>query len=80
MGKIIILTFIILLIIWIIDYIITNNKNKKVNNVDTIAKLYQDKINEIESKSIEEIKKQEDLLNFYKSELEKINLIKTKNK
>lgn len=60
-------------------------KNSKTNetatdqkDVDELELFYQKQIDEIESKSKEEMAKHEGLLLYYKSQLEKINKIKNK--
>lgn len=49
----------------------------KESNVDELIAAFKSKIVDIESKSIEEIKRSEELLAYYKEELEKLNNLKT---
>ncbi len=59
-----------------------DNKTKPIVNqdghesVDALMAYYNRKISEIESKSVEEIKRSQELLDLYKKELDKINNLK----
>lgn len=48
------------------------------SKVDELIKEFNDKIADIESRSAEEIKRSQETLDFYKSELEKLNKLKNK--
>lgn len=85
MGKIILLLVILFGAYWASQYY--KNSNKKSDStpkegeglsIDELEKFYQEKIDEIEKKSVSEIVKYEGLLAYYKTELNKINNKKQK--
>ena len=81
MGKIILLALILFAFYWGIKYYkganeVVEVKDEPEDNIDRLVIYYNQKISEIESKSIEEIKKQEEILSYYKEQLNKINQIK----
>lgn len=83
MGKIILLALILFAFYWGMRYYKGSNKVVEVkdepqDNIDKLVNYYNQKISEIESKSIEEIKKQEEILSYYKEQLNKINQMKNK--
>lgn len=84
MGKIIMFVVILFAAYWGRKYYKKTNEVVEVKNepqdIDELINYYNQKINEIESKSIGEIEKQEVLLAYYKEQLNKINKIKTNKK
>lgn len=83
MGKIILLALILFAFYWGMRYYKGSNKVVEVkdesqDNIDKLVIYYNQKISEIENKSIEEIEKQEGILSYYKEQLNKINQIKNK--
>lgn len=83
MGKIILLALILFAFYWGMRYYKGSNKVVEVkdepqDNIDKLVNYYNQKISEIENKSIEEIEKQEGILSYYKEQLNKINQIKNK--
>ncbi len=83
MGKLILLIAIGFALYWGWKFMTGTKKKKeeKLNdNIDDLVHYYQTKIDIIECQSIAEIKKQEDKLNYYKEQLNKINQIKTNQK
>lgn len=87
MGKIILVLVILFAGYWGLKY---HNKTKeapekkpykpgdKVADADSLKAYYEQKIAEIESKSIEEIEKAQESLDKYKAELDKLNQLKNK--
>lgn len=85
MGRIILLLVILFALYWAREYYNARKEKKpkvpsknEVETVDELISYYNGKIEEIESKSMEEIRTSEDTLKIYKEQLEKLNKIKNK--
>lgn len=75
MVKIILFSFVLFAIYWIVRLIRKNPAPAK--SVNALKKYYKEEIQKIESKSLKEIEKAQSQLDKYKSELEKLNNLKT---
>lgn len=91
MGKLILFAIICFAIYWATKYYKARPKEKEndyskgatsvapeSSEVDELIANFNKKIAEIESKSVEEIKKQEHLLQYYKQELQKLTNLKNR--
>ncbi len=89
MGKIILLLVILFASYWAVQYYKNTNKkhdpdmdyeNFSEDEIDKLINFFDIKIKDIEKKSIDKINQSEKTLSYYKSQLEKLNQIKNKNK
>ena len=91
MGKLILLLVIIFGAYWAWQYYKEANKKPVQppqpdysgclpNEVDDLIKYFDTAIKNIETKSLDEIKKSEEVLKHFKTQLERLNQIKNKNK
>lgn len=86
MGKILLVAVILFAAYWGWKYYTASNKKEEpkpkpkfyteTDDIDELVAFYERKIDEIESKSVEEIEKASEKLNEYKAKLEKIKNLK----
>lgn len=91
MGKLVLFIIICFFAYWAWE--VYSNRNKKEDNspqpdysgstpseLDNLIKYFDTKIKEIETRSIDEIKRSEDVLKHFKTQLARLKEIKNKNK